>query len=89
MNIIIMSVAYVFFVGVTIGFEQTFYTATEGTDPFVEVCAIVRMGILEREAVVTLSTVDGAAVSVGQSAIYMIVRYFLLSFNHDFYTQFL
>ena len=54
----------------TIGFEQTFYNATEGTDASVEVCAIVIMGVLEKEAVVSFSTMDGSAVSVGQSAMH-------------------
>ena len=45
--------------GVTIGFEQTGYTAGEGT--IVEICAVQTTGTLERESVVTFSTSDGSA----------------------------
>ena len=43
----------------TIGFEQTVYTAEEGTQ--VEVCVLVTSGTLERDAVVTLSSSDDTA----------------------------
>ena len=46
-----------------IGFEQTLYTATEGVDPVVELCATVLMGILSRDAVVEFTIVDGTATS--------------------------
>ena len=46
-----------------IGFEQTLYAATEGVDPFVELCASVLMGILSRDAVVEFTTTDGTATS--------------------------
>ena len=53
---------------VTIGFEQTLYTATEGVDPVVELCAIVFGGTeLEREVVVSFATRDGSATSIGGS----------------------
>ena len=51
---------------VTIGFEQTVYTVTEGVDPAVELCAIVFGGLeLEKEAVVTLATYDDSSTFVG------------------------
>ncbi len=43
----------------TIGFEETTYATEEGTT--VEVCAVVVSGMLEREAVVTLTSRDGSA----------------------------
>ncbi len=43
----------------TIGFESTTYTTEEGTT--VEVCAVIISGMLEREAVVTLTSRDGSA----------------------------
>ena len=52
-------------VGVTIGFEMTVYIATEGVDASVELCAVLTSGTLEREAVVTFSTSDGTATSLG------------------------
>ncbi len=55
------------YTGVTIGFEQTVYSAIEGVDASVELCAVLKAGTLEREAVVTFSTSDGTATSVGMS----------------------
>ena len=49
----------------TIGFEQLQYSATEGIDASVEVCASVLDGMLEREAIVTFFTTDGNATSTG------------------------
>ena len=49
----------------TIGFEQTVYSATEGVDASVELCAVLLDGTLEREAVVTFFTSDGTATSGG------------------------
>ena len=49
----------------TIGFEQLQYSATEGSDASVEVCASVLDGVLEREFLVTLFTTDGSATSAG------------------------
>ena len=49
----------------TIGFEQPQYSATEGSDASVEVCALVLDGALEREVIVTFLTTDGTATSVG------------------------
>ena len=40
------------------------YNATEGADPFVELCAVLTKGDLEKEAIVTFSTSDGSATSV-------------------------
>ena len=51
--------------GVIIGFEQTVYSATEGVDASVEICAVLFAGTLEREAVVTFSTSDGTATAGG------------------------
>ena len=51
--------------GVTIGFERTLYSTTEGEDPSVELCAVLITGTLEREAVVAFSTRDGTATSTG------------------------
>ena len=48
-----------------IGFEQPQYSATEGSDASVEVCALVLDGALEREVIVTFFTTDGTATSVG------------------------
>ena len=50
---------------VTIGFEEPQYSATEGTDPSVEVCALVLDGMLERDAIITFFTRDGTATSFG------------------------
>ena len=50
--------------GVVIGFEQTAPTVQE-TDESVELCAILRDGTLEREAIVTFFTSDGTATSEG------------------------
>ena len=55
------------YTGVTIGFEQTVYNVTEGVDASVEICAVLTTGTLEREAVVTFSTSDGTATSIGMS----------------------
>ena len=51
--------------GVTIGFERTIYSVTEGVDANVELCAVLTMGLLERGAVVMFSTSDGTATSTG------------------------
>ena len=50
----------ILFLGVTIGFEQTTYTVEEGL--VVEVCVLVTSGTLEREATVTLSSINAEAV---------------------------
>ena len=49
----------------TIGFEQPVYSATEGNDASVEVCASVQDGTLQRAVTVTFFTTDGTATSVG------------------------
>ena len=49
----------------TIGFQQPQYTATEGSDVSVEVCATVLDGTLERDVIVTFFTTDDTATSVG------------------------
>ena len=41
------------------------YNVTEGADASVELCAVLTSGTLEREAVVTFSTSDGTATSLG------------------------
>ena len=49
-----------------IGFEQTVYTATEGVDSAVELCAIVvGSTVLERAVIVSFATRDGSATSIG------------------------
>ena len=48
-----------------IGLTETVFVVTEGDGVLVEVCARVFNGQLERDAVVTLQTVDGSAVSLG------------------------
>ena len=53
--------------GVTIGFEQTVYSATEGVDASVEICAVLTQGTLERETIVMFSTSDGTATALGMS----------------------
>ena len=49
----------------TIGFEQPQYSATEGRDESVEVCALILDGMVEREVIVAFFTTDGTATSVG------------------------
>ena len=44
---------------------NTTFVVTEGDGAFVEVCARVFEGMLERNAVVTLQTMDGTALSQG------------------------
>ena len=44
---------------------NTTFLVTEGAGAFVEVCARVFEGMLERDAIVTLQTMDGTAVSQG------------------------
>ena len=44
---------------------NTTFIVTEGDGAFVEVCARVFDGLLERTAVVTLQTMDGTAISQG------------------------
>ena len=53
--------------GVTVGFEQTVYSATEGVDASVEICAVLTQGTLEREAVVIFSTNDSKATALSMS----------------------
>ena len=48
-----------------IGFEQILYTATEGSGASVELCAVLTMGTLKTEAIVTFFTSDGSAMSRG------------------------
>ena len=43
------------------------YNAVEGVDVSVELCAVLRMGTLEREAVVDFQTIDDTATSTRQS----------------------
>ena len=45
---------------ITIGFEETTYTVGEGR--VVEVCAIIVSGVLDRDAIVQLSSADDDAV---------------------------
>ena len=54
-----------FCAGVVIGLTETVFVVTEGDGVVVEVCARVFDGELERDAVVTLQTRDGSAVSQG------------------------
>ena len=49
----------------TVGFKLPQYSAPEGSDASVEVCALVLDGMLEREAKVTFFTTDGNATSTG------------------------
>ena len=51
--------------GITIGLTNTTFVVTEGDGAFVEVCARVFEGMLERNAVVTLQTMDSTALSQG------------------------
>lgn len=48
-----------------IGLTETVFEVTEGDGVLVEVCARVFQGDLERDAVVTLRSIDGSAVSQG------------------------
>ena len=58
-----------------VGFEQILYTATEGEDPFVELCAVVIGNVqLERQAVVSFATRDNTATSIGGSGYKAVVR---------------
>ena len=58
---------------VVVGFEQTLYTATEGVDASVEICAVVMSGTLARNGLVTFSTIDGSATSTGEPTKYKCV----------------
>ena len=49
----------------TIGFEQSVYSAIEGSDASVQVCASVRGGALQTAVTATFFTTDGTATSVG------------------------
>ena len=62
---VILFTPLVLHVGVVIGFEQIMYTATEGSDASVELCAVLTMGTLKTEAIVTFFTSDGSAMSRG------------------------
>ena len=65
---------------VTIGFEQTMYTVEEGL--VVEVCVLVTDGTLERDAIVTLSSVDDEAVGKRRaSANWLYVWYWEITRN--------
>ena len=44
---------------ITVGLEQTMFTSEEGT--LVEVCTIVLAGMLQRNAIVTLRTIEDTA----------------------------
>ena len=48
------------------------YTATEGVDASVELCAVLVTGILERQTIVMFSTSDGTATSLGMSMFVLI-----------------
>lgn len=50
-----------FLVGITVALEETVFPVDEEDGAFVEVCVIVTEGMLARDAVVTLQTVDGSA----------------------------
>ena len=50
---------------IVVGLTNTTFVVTEGDGAFVEVCARVFQGELERNAVVTLQTMDGSALSQG------------------------
>ena len=50
---------------IVIGLTNTTFTVTEGDGAFVEICARVFNGQLEREAIVILQTMDRNAVSQG------------------------
>ena len=41
------------------------YTTTEGSDASVELCAVLTMGTLKTDAIVTFFTSDGSAMSRG------------------------
>ena len=56
-----------YILGIVIGFEMMSYTVTEGTDPSVELCAVVVSGTLERDAIVVFST--GNATAFGLSTV--------------------
>ncbi len=49
--------------GVVIGFSQTLYQATEGTDTSVQLSVNVLMGDLRRDVIVNFATEDGSALS--------------------------
>ena len=50
-----------------IGIEQTVYTATEGSDASIELCAVLTMETLKTDAIVVVMffTSDGSAMSRG------------------------
>ena len=77
--------------GVVIGFEQTEYTVTEGTDTSLEICAIVMSGTLDRNAVVMFSTSNGAATTEGGSTLltgtyqyYCCIIYWCRKYHHTY-----
>ena len=61
----IIGITEFFPTAITIGLTNTTFVVTEGDGAFVEVCARVFEGMLERNAVVTLQTMDGTALSQG------------------------
>ena len=64
-NVFRLMIINYYFAEVTIGFERTVYIVTEGVDANVELCAVLIVGELERQAVVTFSTSDGTATATG------------------------
>jgi hypothetical protein len=60
----------------TIGLSQTEYTVMEGT-PFVEVCAEVMNGVVERETIVSLDTADNTAEEPGDYVERMVLLTFV------------
>ena len=56
---------------IVVGLTNTTFLVTEGPGAFVEVCARVFEGMLERNAIVTLLTMDGTALSQGAEPDYV------------------
>ena len=63
--ITIVSITDIISAAIVVGLTNTTFLVTEGPGALVEVCARVFEGMLERNAIVTLQTMDGTALSPG------------------------
>ena len=76
--------------GVEIGFNQSYLTATEGQSEGIDVCVEITAGRLERNVTVYLDTVSevggGKWITIIQrtlSAIYIVIVMKITSFTHE------
>ena len=68
------SVPHNYILGILIGFEMASFTTTEGTDPSVEICAVVVNGTLERDAIVIFSTTNDTATGLSTLQNHIILK---------------